>query len=405
MTKSLNLDLSPFPNELNFILWLLRKEDHVSHDPLLIETMCQGINWGTVLFLAQHHRVIPTIYPKMSGLDMKVIPDVIMGQFKHEYRSNTYKMLHLCGEMERVCRIFNQNQIRSLMLKGPILAEVLYGDISLRTSKDLDILVPYSSLGEVKRILLSLGYEPDEKPFLKSRKTIEHHISYTHPNKNVQIEIHWKLKPNSNNEPSFDEMWERRQVTTGSTCLVNYLGHEDLFFHLVFHGARHGWFRLRWLVDIDRMIRKGVNWSQVLPFMVKYKSFSICSQTLILTSQLLNTPLGGELAPIVTNSKGRELAQTAISIIDKIADSGSNPDSSNVHKHFRWYLLSLMTPSEKWNYFMALLYPSSKDAKTLPLPGYLHFLYFVLRPFLLVWRRKNRILFMKNKEIHERDSH
>ena len=51
-------------------------------------------------------------------------------------------MLHLTREMEIICKSFNDNQIKSIVLKGPVLAADLYGDLSLRTSSDLDILFP-----------------------------------------------------------------------------------------------------------------------------------------------------------------------------------------------------------------------------------------------------------------------
>ena len=44
--------------------------------------------------------------------------------------------------MEQVSKLFNENKINLLILKGPVLAVDLYGDISLRTSSDLDILIP-----------------------------------------------------------------------------------------------------------------------------------------------------------------------------------------------------------------------------------------------------------------------
>ncbi|WP_432704959.1 nucleotidyltransferase family protein [Bacillus cereus] len=39
------------------------------------------------------------------------------------------------------------------------------------------------------------------------------------------------------------------------TARLLSLGEEDLFFFLVVHEARHGWFHLRWLKDIDLLIR------------------------------------------------------------------------------------------------------------------------------------------------------
>ena len=36
--------------------------------------------------------------------------------------------------------------------------------------------------------------------------------------------------------------------------IYHYLGNEDLLSYLADHGARHGWFRPRWLMDIARSL-------------------------------------------------------------------------------------------------------------------------------------------------------
>ena len=66
-------------------------------------------------------------------------------------------MLHLTREMEMICKSFNENQIRSIVLKGPVLAANLYGDLSLRTSSDLDILIPITELDKADQLLINIG--------------------------------------------------------------------------------------------------------------------------------------------------------------------------------------------------------------------------------------------------------
>ena len=66
-------------------------------------------------------------------------------------------MLNLSGEMERISKLFNENGIRSLFLKGPVIADAIFGDISLRTSKDLDILIPKLDVNKTEELLLSCG--------------------------------------------------------------------------------------------------------------------------------------------------------------------------------------------------------------------------------------------------------
>ena len=67
-------------------------------------------------------------------------------------------MLHLTREMEIICKKLNKNQIRSIALKGPVLAADLYGDLSLRTSSDLDILIPITELDKGNKLLIGLGF-------------------------------------------------------------------------------------------------------------------------------------------------------------------------------------------------------------------------------------------------------
>ena len=38
------------------------------------------------------------------------------------FKMNTFQMLHFSGEMEQVCKLFTENEIHTLFLKGPVLA-------------------------------------------------------------------------------------------------------------------------------------------------------------------------------------------------------------------------------------------------------------------------------------------
>ncbi|MDO7488046.1 nucleotidyltransferase family protein [Peribacillus frigoritolerans] len=128
--------------------------------------------------------------------------------------------------------------------------------MSLRTSKDLDILIHISDVEKAGDLLLKNGYEREEiSVFDKWRK---HDVSYFHPQKRIEIELHSRLHPFPMNVPSFNELWERKRSSKLTSYPVPFFGNDDLFLYLVFHGAKHGWFRLRWLVDIDQMIRKGI---------------------------------------------------------------------------------------------------------------------------------------------------
>jgi hypothetical protein len=305
-----------------------------------------------------------------------------------EYKKNTFQMLHLTGEMEQISKLFTENQISNLFLKGPVIAFDIYGDISLRTSKDLDILIPITKLEIAEELLLNSGYKREKETFvLNELKWRGHHISYFHPQKNIQLEIHWRLHPRPTNEPSFDELWDRKRQSTLTTNPVYILGKEDLFLYLVSHGARHGWFRLRWLMDIDQMLRKGLDLEKTNILLKKYRCTHIGGQALILASQLLTTPINNKLKFLTNERLSNELAQKAISFIKEVAPLHVIASTN----YYRSYLFSLNASNlQKIVHFMLLFYPSSTDTKTLRLPKALHFLYFPLHPFLWVWGKTRK---------------
>ncbi|MGW6301846.1 nucleotidyltransferase domain-containing protein [Peribacillus butanolivorans] len=402
MDKNYSLDLSTISKELTLLLAVLGNENNGKKLSIKNE-LFTDINWDEFLQLTRHHRVYPLVYSKIKYIEEELIPSHVIQILYQEYKKNTYQMLQLSGEMDLISKLFNENEIRLLFLKGPVIAEEIYGDISLRTSKDLDILISKGDLKKVEKILLNQGYEREEVPAtLYDWKWSKHHESYFHTQKKIQIEIHWRLHPAPTKEPSFNELWERKRISLLTNYPVYYLGDEDLFLFLVAHGARHGWFRLRWLVDIDKMIRKRIITRKNGLFKNNQLNY-LGRQAIVLSFQLLNTPINEEVQSLTEGKRTRKLAQLTIVYIIEMGRIHFNESKdllttyqkhqphtikSKLEKSFvlNLYQFSIKSNLQKFVMFIQLLYPSSADVKTLKLPKPLHFLYFPLRPFLWAWR-------------------
>ncbi|MGW8424554.1 nucleotidyltransferase domain-containing protein [Peribacillus simplex] len=390
MENNHRLDLTLIPKELSLLLEIIKMEEGLLrlNDPELFKE----INWERFLHLAWHHRVFPEIYYKLKNIDDKRIPPQVTQNLYQKYKLNTFQMLNLSSEMEQISELFTNNKIPLLYLKGPVIAYDLYGDISLRTSRDLDILIQIKDLERVDKLLVNLGYEREgQESILNVWKWKGHHITYIHAQKNICLEIHWRLQRQPSKEPSFFEMWDRKRKSRLTTYPVYYLGQEDLFLFLVSHGARHGWVRLRWLLDIDKYLRKGVNWESVNLLQKQYQNHHLVGQAIILASQLLETPIKEEMKVVTNGTRSINLAQKAINFI-------RGTDSSDVimtTKEYKLYLFSLKSNLQKVFFVLLLFYPGNADVKTLRLPNSLHFLYFPLRPLLKIWRIARKY-FIKN---------
>ncbi|SFI28463.1 Uncharacterised nucleotidyltransferase [Paenibacillus sp. UNC496MF] len=342
------------------------------------------IDWNQFLALVRHHRVYPQLYARLKA--SQLIPADVLQALHGDFMRNTFQMLRLSGEMERVCAELQERGIRPIVLKGPVLAKELYGDLSLRTSKDLDVLVPMEDVEAAEERLLGLGYRSDGgAPRVFNWKWKVHHISFTHPETRVQVELHWRLNSDMGKEPPFEELWRRSRRSPLSKRDVHLLGGEDLFMYLVSHGARHGWFRLRWLADIDRLARLGLDWGMLAAMMRRYGCLQLGGQALTLAAAMFGTPVPPEAAPLLAGGHRRELAERSLYFIqDMVSFAPADKELDRVYKR---YLYALKTRRQKSVYLISQLYPSFRDTEALPLPKPLYFLYFPLRPFVWLWRQ------------------
>ncbi|WP_454193071.1 nucleotidyltransferase domain-containing protein [Paenibacillus sp. Marseille-Q7038] len=384
------LDLNDISKELSFLLFILCDHDQ---DEVHIQQYTADLDWKLFIKLVIHHRVHPLVHLKLKGLSSSIIPAQVKETLHVEYHKNTMKMLHLSREMSHICEALKDSGVRNLLLKGPILATQLYGDLAHRTSKDLDILVAEDEVEKAGEILVQLGYELMDEHVLSNWKKKTHHLSFEHTKHATQIEIHWRLNPHYSKSYSFDKLWERKNDVSLSNHTFHYLGNEDLLYYLTDHGARHGWFRLRWLMDIERLLPQ-INIKDMKQHFEQYGGQQYTGQAFILLALLFSTKIPRELESVTISSRSHRLAGMALHYIKRIVRLNPVPEKS-VALHYNRYLFSLMSGQQKITYLLNKFQPSSQDALMLPLPKQLYFLYFPLRPFLWVRRYFKRTADLK----------
>lgn len=384
------LEITHVPKELKLILELMKEgnEQYIQEHQL---HLCEGIDWDLFIDLTKHHRVYPLLHSKVKLLEDNLVPSFVFRFLNKQYKKNTFQMLHLTGEMEGVSKLFTENKIRSLFLKGPILAHDLYGNLSLRTSSDLDVLIPTDQLVNAEQILEDKGYVKDDyiRTVLNDWKWRHHHVTYIHPRTKIKVEIHWRINPGPGKQPNFNELWERKSRSLITSYPLYSLGKEDLFVFLVSHGARHGWSRLRWLLDIQHITKLDLDWRMVRHFMKKYHYLKVGGQAVFLARQLLNVELSNEMKSLISK-RSRILAQQAVFYLESMVSLHIVPVPAKVAQYHKRHLFSLMAKEQKLLFILSCLYPYPEDKETFPLPKQLHFLYFPLRPFLWAWRKTTK---------------
>lgn len=380
-------EVEKLPEELKLICALIAIEDPNNINDVLVKEMTStNFDWGSFIEFARHHRVYPVIYERLSILELSTIPKQIINTLKEMHRVNTFRMMGLCAELKLINELFNNNNIRTIMLKGPVLSQELFGKFTSRTSKDLDIYIPIEDIDLVEKLLKEVGYTATYNNFRvgNSWKWREHHLSYVHKVKNIQVEIHWRLSPDTNKEPDFEELWERINTCYISGTPYHLLSNEDLFMFLVSHGSRHGWFRLRWLLDIKKLVEKEIDWSLLKSLLSKYQCDHCAIQALVLSSVLFRTSF-----PYKEGLYSQDKHAPIILYVFKFIKNTST--KSTLEASYRVHLFLFKSRKQKILYIFSRFFPNSWDAAAIPLPRQLHFLYFILRPFILLWRKAKKL--------------
>src|SRR5262249_46491178 len=154
-------------------------------------------------------------------------------------------------------RLFDDADVPVLFVKGVTLSVLAFGNLNLRSGKDIDLLVKYETVPTATALILRAGYRRFDPPAeisdekLRLLMPLRKDLGFIHEATGLQIELHWRLflNPHAMGETTF--MAASRIVPLAGAAGLRTLGDEDLFAYLCMHGALHWWYRLKWLADIN----------------------------------------------------------------------------------------------------------------------------------------------------------
>src|SRR5687768_296591 len=123
------------------------------------ELVSTGLDWDYLLATAFNHRLVPLLQKNLSTAAADVVPTHILARLKRESVANSQSVLHLIAKQLNIYRLLKERGIRVAIFKGAVLAQMAYGEVSLRQAGDIDMLIDRAHFAQAKSLLESLGYE------------------------------------------------------------------------------------------------------------------------------------------------------------------------------------------------------------------------------------------------------
>jgi hypothetical protein len=152
--------------------------------------------------------------------------------------------------------------VAALPVKGVSLSRILYASPSVRSTTDLDLLIPIAQMSLAAETLEERGYRSTlSRALLSKRAFLAHTDEHTSETVYVaeaggiplQVELHWKILPLPE-----ETIWAALADYDAPGGMVRTLSPVLYLLYLCAHLSGHGWRSLHWLADTAAFLEKFV---------------------------------------------------------------------------------------------------------------------------------------------------
>lgn len=213
--------------------------------------LCRSVsNWNALLEQTERHGLLAILHASLSAI-ANVLPPEAATSLRRRAAVQRLRQAHGNSILEGILAELARAGVEVVPLKGPVLAERLYGDGAARTSTDLDLLVSPSALPAATECLGHLGYQGTDGPVARDFALFHHHLLAFHRAASPPVELHFRLYAGFGAVlPAENVLARARGYTTARGASCRILAPEDELLFLLLHAAGHRFARLAWLYDI-----------------------------------------------------------------------------------------------------------------------------------------------------------
>ena len=299
------------------------------------------------------------------------------------YIAHLKETIKMSSELIRLLRLFENERLSPVCIKGAALSLLLYGSVTKRQYSDIDIYISYDELKRANRILHDLEYKnymkiPNQYRDIWYAKNKD--ISMKNINMGITVELHWRL---------FDKDFPIKishNTITNNIITLELSGYElktfnpELYLlYLSIHGAKHFWNRMGWIQDIDTLIRDtkcDINKSLSLTSDKSAKAMIILA--LYISKNIFNTPVSDELINYINRKK--------LIRFEKFIYKNWQSKQNQFIKCCEMVMF-LETFQQKISYIFYIIFkPTPNEYNWIHLPLSLRYLYYILRPVRLIFK-------------------
>lgn len=384
-----------FPPEFLLLVecsWLAPHRLHELQRTAIASRLAVPINWDIFIDLTERHRVQTLAYIQLSRHGSGKVPENVLRHLKERSTACRLLALRQAAEFARLADRLAAAGIQVLPFKGVTLSERLFGDPGTRHSRDIDLLVKPEDIETACLILESDGYSTrPPRNSLSPRQHQSfirhfHHFEYSSP-AGVPVELHWSLYAWPAEQVR--QVWEHSVPAEYAGIGIRTLDDDMLLLTLCDHGAKHAWFRLKWLSDIVQLLtgERPEGWGSAIALAEQLDLKRTLAQAAALVHRIYGIRLPDEISALV--SAEREIERLCQPALEGVSKSSEELASFGKRMEGLQAVLQIWQrrPSLSWRTVLMPILTQPADYRDFPLPDSLFWLYIPLRPYF--WLRRH----------------
>lgn len=338
--------------------------------------------WATLIELAQWHGVLPLAYHGLKQYYWPVIPSPIQQQLTAQFHQQLQRNAQLLLTVKQLLPALAAEGLPILPIKGVLFALSVYGNLTQRRVRDIDLLVDPEKLPAVYAALQRQGYQEGDRLSLQQqarRWETHYEMLLTHPDTGIQIDLHWRLVPAYFGcQVPVAHLGKRARLETHQGIPFCQCAPEDLLLILCLNGAKDGWLELQRVCDVVACVEQypDLDWWQLWQRCQEYRGERVLLMGLAMARALFAV----ELPPWLIEEMGGDRTVNRLSgQICRQIKSGVCVTPSVVEQDLFPLQLQRGWGSRGRSLLTLLLPINERDLAWISLPPWLHWLYYPLR--------------------------
>ncbi|MES2136796.1 MAG: nucleotidyltransferase family protein [Pseudomonadota bacterium] len=218
------------------------------------EAKILDVDWSRFVDLVRFHRIQGLAWDLLSSSGGHM-PTQAAQALRSDAADIAAANLRAAVECRRLLNAFEAAGQPILFLKGLTLGGLAYGNASLKSGVDVDLLVDPAQLAPAAAILAELGYVgARDSASLAAWHQARKDSQWSKPGTGMAVDLHTRLTDNPRLLPGITVHSQRQMVDVGGGIGLPALALDELFAHLAVHGASSAWFRLKWISDFAALV-------------------------------------------------------------------------------------------------------------------------------------------------------